>query len=90
MTTADKHEKQAFKEAAISQIEKQFKAAKNVQVGYKKPNSSVHAVRVFDFMPMLKQLINQTCVVVCDDVIEDELPEKRADNNDFMLLTHGK
>jgi hypothetical protein len=45
---------------------------------------------VFDFMPMLKQLINQTCIVVCDDVIEDELKEKKADNNDFMLLTHRK
>ena len=41
-------------------------------------------------MPMIKQLINQTCIVVCDDVIEDELKEKKADNNDFMLLTHRK
>lgn len=34
---------------------------------------------------MVKMLPNKTVVVVCDDVIEDELQNKKAENNDFLL-----
>ena len=54
-----------------------------------KGHEDVTAVKVFDFLPMVKQLNNKTVVVVCDDVIEDELlktsGKSYVENNDFML-----
>ena len=34
---------------------------------------------------MVKLLPSRIVEVVCDDVIEDELPQKKAENNDFLL-----
>ena len=34
---------------------------------------------------MVKLLPSKQMVVVCEDIIEDELPEKKAENNDFIL-----
>lgn len=36
---------------------------------------------------MMKFLLNKHVVVVCDDVIEHELTDKTASNNDFLLYT---
>lgn len=79
------------KDIAIQQIERRFAQVKNIKVGMQKGrgNDGVTAVKVFDFLPMVKLLNNKTVVVVCDDVIEDELlkgsGKDKIENNDFLL-----
>ena len=62
-----------------------------MKVGVSKPdNSEVKAVGVYDFLPMVKLLSTKNLIVVCDDMIEDELPEEKRlkpQNNDLLLYT---
>ena len=73
---------------AIKQIEKRFSHVKNVKVGMNKGPEypGVVATKVIDFIPYQQLLPNKMVLVSCDDVIEDELPNKKPENNDFMLF----
>ena len=89
MTTEDKKEKESKRAKAIQQIEKRFETVRHIKEGIQKfsHNPNVVATKVFDFLPMIKLLPNNTAVIVCDDVIEQEGSDrtKTAENNDFML-----
>ena len=77
-TTIIPNEKNAKRESAITQIKNRFEASKNVKVGTSKPNNpDIKAVGVYDFLPIVKLLSTKNVIVVCDDVIEDELPEEK-------------
>jgi hypothetical protein len=87
-TMTERLKKKEFREDAIRLIEKRFTNAKRVKVGIQKPGQhGVHAVKVFDFIPNVKLLINKTATVVCDDVIEQELAltKEKVETNDFLL-----
>lgn len=75
-------------EVAIKQIEKRFINSKRVKVGMSKGPEypGVFASKVMDFIPYQQLLPNKMNLVSCDDVIEDELPNKKPENNDFMLF----
>ena len=46
----------------------------------------VVAEKVIDFVPFLQVIPNKFAMVSCDDVLEDELTNKRAENNDLLLF----
>lgn len=73
---------------AIKQIEKRFSNSKSVKVGISKGPEfpGVTATSVIDFAPFLQLIPNKTLLVICDDVIEEELTNKKAENNDFLLF----
>jgi len=89
LTTKDPETKRAKRELAIQQIEKRFTASKRVKVGVQKDpqNPGVVAQKVCDFVSFIKDLPLKMVEVVCDDVIEDELSNRKIGNNDFMLYT---
>jgi len=60
-----------------------------VKVGVQKDpqNPGVVAQKVCDFVSFIKDLPLKMVEVVCDDVIEDELSNRKIGNNDFMLYT---
>jgi hypothetical protein len=97
MTTTDKREKREKREKAIEQIERRFKASAEVKVGVSKgpEHLGVTAIKVFEFVPMVKMLNQKLAISVCDDIIEDELrlhtePSKDPENNDFMLFSFSE
>lgn len=77
MTTDDRGEKGRKRDIAIQHINKRFTAARRVVPGISKGAQGVTALAVFDFIPMVKMLPGKNVVVVCEDVIEDELLGKK-------------
>jgi hypothetical protein len=71
MTMSERTKKRDLRDEAIKQIEKRFVAAKRVKMGMQKPgHPGVVATKVFDFIPNVRLMMNNTALVVCDDQIE--------------------
>lgn len=45
----------------------------------------VKATKVIDVFPFIQMVPNKMIMVTCDDVIEEELTNKKSENNDFLL-----
>eukprot|EP00347_Sterkiella_histriomuscorum_P006902 403350993 len=78
----DKHKK----EQAVQQINKRFKASRDIQVGVSKglDHPEIVATQVIDFIPYMQQIPNKYELVICDDNLDNELSRK-AEVNDFLL-----
>lgn len=76
------------KPVAIKQIERRFNDSKKVKLGMSKGPEypGVTATKVIDFIPFLQMIPSKSTLVSCDDFIEDELKNKKPENNDFLLF----
>lgn len=75
------------RDIAIKQIERRFEQSKRIKVGMDKGPDfpGIYATEVLDFIPFFHLAANKTQLVVCDDNIDNELPNKKRTPNDFML-----